>query len=56
MFGRAQFKLARELAERMLEAAESSRDRASLYTAHALLGETLVMQEPNISMPTAISS
>ena len=43
-FGRAQFKLARELAERMLVAAERSRDRASLYTAQTLLGVTLVMQ------------
>ena len=42
--GRAQFKLARELAERMLVAAERSRDRASLYTAHTLLGVTLTMQ------------
>ena len=41
--GRAQFALARGLGERMLVAAENSRDRASLYTAHALLGETLVM-------------
>ena len=44
VFGRAQFKLARELAERMLVAAERSRDSASLYTAHALLGLTLAMQ------------
>jgi DNA-binding winged helix-turn-helix (wHTH) protein len=41
--GRAQFTLARGLAERMLVAAERSRDRASLYAAHALLGDTLVM-------------
>ena len=41
--GRAQFTLARDLAERMLVAAERSRDRASLYAAHALLGDTLVM-------------
>ena len=44
VFGRAQFTLARGLAERMLVAAESSRDRASLYTVHTLLGLTLVMQ------------
>ena len=44
VFGRAQFKLARELAERMLAAAERSRDRASLYTAQTLLGVTLAMQ------------
>jgi hypothetical protein len=44
VFGRAQFKLARELAERMLVAAERSRDRASLYTVHTLLGLTLAMQ------------
>src|SRR4029077_3871346 len=42
--GRAQFTLARGLAERMVVAAERSRDRPSLYTAHALLGETLAMQ------------
>ena len=44
VFGRAQFTLARGLAERMLVAAERSRDRASLYTVHTLLGLTLVMQ------------
>ena len=43
-FGRAQFTLARELAERMLVAAERSRDRAALYTAQTLLGVTLAMQ------------
>ena len=44
VFGRAQFTLARELAERMLVAAERSRNRASLYKAQTLLGVTLTMQ------------
>ena len=44
VFGRAQFTLARELAGRMLVAAERSRDRASLYKAQTLLGVTLTMQ------------
>ena len=44
VFGGAQFTLARELAERMLVAAERSRNRASLYKAQTLLGVTLTMQ------------
>jgi DNA-binding winged helix-turn-helix (wHTH) protein len=40
--GTGQFKLAGELGERMLVAAESSGDRAALCVAHACLGETLI--------------
>ncbi len=40
--GSGQFKLARELAERMLVAAECSGDRASLCAAHTLLGQALI--------------
>ena len=44
VFGGAQFALAQGLGERMLVAAERSRDRASLYKAQTLLGLTLTMQ------------
>jgi tetratricopeptide (TPR) repeat protein len=40
--GSGQFKLARELAERMLVVAERSREAASLSAAHTFLGETLM--------------
>jgi DNA-binding winged helix-turn-helix (wHTH) protein/tetratricopeptide (TPR) repeat protein len=40
--GSAQFKLARELAERMLAAAERSGNRAALCSANSLLGQSLI--------------
>jgi hypothetical protein len=40
--GSGQFKLARELAERMLAAAERAGDRAALCAAHTRLGESLI--------------
>jgi DNA-binding winged helix-turn-helix (wHTH) protein/tetratricopeptide (TPR) repeat protein len=40
--GRGKFRLAQELAERMLLAAEYSNDRTALSAAHTVVGETLI--------------